>query len=387
MAEIYQNSTITIAATASSNPSEGLFRRADPAHVSRHMPSDNRVHIRTPLEHDPSLLPLFRRGWIFQERLLSPRVLHFTEHELIWECMQDYTCECGQFGLRLSWPSSKIRWDPLSNQAQEKRGLPESLHMWHNTVSQYSKLQLSKPSDIFPSISGVAKVLRDVTGWEYVAGMWKEFLIHDMSWRVLEPGRSRRCVDWRAPTFSWASVIAKGTNGLSGGLIKYSPFLDHFVPTIHPTIIETNCTTTSHDTTGQLDSAYLILSGTLIETSFYCTPTMGRIAPVGQTVETSTRLHPDFDVTHESCGVKDGDTLFCLKMIVRSLRPFAVETSYSYLVLKKLDERPWGSQGLRGDCEFERVGLLEDRASRKGVQLEVASEEHAVQHDAIVKII
>jgi hypothetical protein len=218
--------------------------------------------------------------------------------------------------------------------------------MWRNMVSQYSTLQLSKPSDVFPSISGAAKVLRDITGWDYVAGMWKEFPIHDMSWRVLEPGRSRRCVDWHAPTFSWASVIAEDTNplptamasgGLSGGLIRYSPFLDHFTPTIHPTIIETNCTTTGHDTTGQLESAYLILSETLIETSFYCTPTMGRIAPVGQTVETSTRLHPDFDVTHESCGVKDGDTLFCLKMIVQSLRPFAVETSYSYLVLKKLD--------------------------------------------------
>jgi len=30
--------------------------------------------------------PLLRRGWVFQERLLSPRILHFHSEELMWEC-------------------------------------------------------------------------------------------------------------------------------------------------------------------------------------------------------------------------------------------------------------------------------------------------------------
>jgi hypothetical protein len=31
-------------------------------------------------------LPLLFRGWVYQERLLFSRVLHFTANELFWEC-------------------------------------------------------------------------------------------------------------------------------------------------------------------------------------------------------------------------------------------------------------------------------------------------------------
>ena len=32
--------------------------------------------------------PLYQRGWVMQERLLAPRVVHFLHGELIWECSQ-----------------------------------------------------------------------------------------------------------------------------------------------------------------------------------------------------------------------------------------------------------------------------------------------------------
>jgi hypothetical protein len=38
--------------------------------------------------------PLLRRGWIYQERLLSPRVVHFTEDEISWECYEENSCQC-----------------------------------------------------------------------------------------------------------------------------------------------------------------------------------------------------------------------------------------------------------------------------------------------------
>jgi hypothetical protein len=31
--------------------------------------------------------PLLERAWAYQERLLSPRVLHFCQDELVWECI------------------------------------------------------------------------------------------------------------------------------------------------------------------------------------------------------------------------------------------------------------------------------------------------------------
>lgn len=32
--------------------------------------------------------PLFKRGWVFQERLLSRRTLHFDKDRIAWECQE-----------------------------------------------------------------------------------------------------------------------------------------------------------------------------------------------------------------------------------------------------------------------------------------------------------
>ncbi|KAI1371698.1 heterokaryon incompatibility protein-domain-containing protein [Hypoxylon crocopeplum] len=39
--------------------------------------------------------PLFCRAWAFQERLISPRVLYFTESEILFQCFSATACECG----------------------------------------------------------------------------------------------------------------------------------------------------------------------------------------------------------------------------------------------------------------------------------------------------
>ncbi|OCL07999.1 hypothetical protein AOQ84DRAFT_294015, partial [Glonium stellatum] len=39
------------------------------------------------------MAPIGRRGWIYQERLLSPRILHYTSEQLFWECRREYLAE------------------------------------------------------------------------------------------------------------------------------------------------------------------------------------------------------------------------------------------------------------------------------------------------------
>ncbi|KAK0717637.1 hypothetical protein B0T26DRAFT_776272 [Lasiosphaeria miniovina] len=67
MHTIYQSGYLAFAASWSSGPASGLF-------------------------HDTG--PEYRFRWAFRERLLSRRVLHFTEAELTWECLTDNNCEC-----------------------------------------------------------------------------------------------------------------------------------------------------------------------------------------------------------------------------------------------------------------------------------------------------
>jgi Heterokaryon incompatibility protein (HET) len=98
MHKIYSNAMCNIAATGAVDSSEGLFFERDPSYVKP---------VRTRLRHDVTTVefeglydisevdfwkdavleaPLNRRGWVCQERLLAPRILHFGKNQLLWEC-------------------------------------------------------------------------------------------------------------------------------------------------------------------------------------------------------------------------------------------------------------------------------------------------------------
>ncbi|KAJ4114317.1 hypothetical protein NW769_005103 [Fusarium oxysporum] len=101
MHQVYANSACTISATASEGPDEGLFR-------SRIVQETLIGHIKVQFadgkprrfdvwdQHHMQRLtqgPLTDRGWVFQERILSPRVLHFTKTQAVWECFEMHKSE------------------------------------------------------------------------------------------------------------------------------------------------------------------------------------------------------------------------------------------------------------------------------------------------------
>jgi hypothetical protein len=108
MSEIYQHAVLTLAATSSTGDNVGCYTR------NKHqipdleitLPDDIgacNIAVRKPLNHFDTQnakglldrFPLLTRGWAFQERLLSSRVLHICESELVWECREKTSCECG----------------------------------------------------------------------------------------------------------------------------------------------------------------------------------------------------------------------------------------------------------------------------------------------------
>lgn len=115
MADIYQGAYITLSATASSGDAYGCFASTpqDVDDVEIQLPDDLRavkVAVRKALIHWDEVtpraiadrFPLMTRGWAYQERLLSCRVLHFTQAELVWECRSLVTCECNGLSQRSS---------------------------------------------------------------------------------------------------------------------------------------------------------------------------------------------------------------------------------------------------------------------------------------------
>lgn len=106
MASIYENAFLTISATSSESGSS-MFSAAAPECLGTKVTEVNGegVFIRRQIQHPckPEIGGDTRevlsgvtldRAWIFQERLLSKRLIQFTRDELVWECQQSTWCEC-----------------------------------------------------------------------------------------------------------------------------------------------------------------------------------------------------------------------------------------------------------------------------------------------------
>ncbi|KAI1147314.1 HET-domain-containing protein [Nemania diffusa] len=240
MADIYQNSYLTLAATSSNSDSSGFLpTEAVTAFDTSWDALDAnakayQLRVRHVLQHwevpQTTLLrgsyPLLLRGWAFQERILAPRVLHFCKQELVWECGEGARCECGslpqtrnlkrQFALAAKLGAGENH-DNLSLNVRPPRMLSiphysrikkiDAIVQWHGIVEEFSGLQLSNEKDCFPALSGLAERMGLYLG-TYIAGLWdSKWLLSDLTWRVekLQPETSRPA-KYRGPTWSWVSV-------------------------------------------------------------------------------------------------------------------------------------------------------------------------------------
>jgi hypothetical protein len=215
MAEIYENSFLTIAATTSRDGSGGCYATTRPELLDRHLSQGFYFGAQPPefpaksrKSPNSSKWPLFTRGWVYQELRLSHRVLHFCSREVIWQCRAERKSESGRNDQdfakvnRLLYPEapmdtsySKLAEDPVL--------------LWHITVEEYSRLQLTFQKDIMLALSALARRMETLrVDDRYMAGLWEKSLLHDLEW-VVKPdrvtGRPEK-LNRQAPSWSWASV-------------------------------------------------------------------------------------------------------------------------------------------------------------------------------------
>ena len=164
----------------------------------------------------------FQRGWCLQERLLAPRILHFMESEVLFECNQGMECECGEAAryadsdFRLIHVHLKQR---LAAVLRASKGTSQtepgaSLETWkayNSVIEDYADKSLTKCTDKLPALSGLAKLISPSLG-RYHAGIWEFNLVHGLLWesnwrRMDERNACHRhpSGSFVAPSFSWAS--------------------------------------------------------------------------------------------------------------------------------------------------------------------------------------
>ncbi|KAH9885756.1 heterokaryon incompatibility protein-domain-containing protein [Cubamyces lactineus] len=159
-----------------------------------------------------------RRGWCLQEALLSTRSLVFTSDTLQLRC-QTITQNVGgaEHAVLLEselprLPGFIFQPQVLSKVAGDLRRKEEIYREWREIVKDYSWRSLSEPSDKLMACAAIAEMFAPALGPDYVAGLWRNFLLNDLLWfRAYQP-EPRRSARQRpeeyccAPSWSWASA-------------------------------------------------------------------------------------------------------------------------------------------------------------------------------------
>ena len=227
MADIYRQSYLTLAGTAAKDSTCGLYQK-NPSYMSRLVPSNgsghqpSRIYTRQSIAHwyesipDPlfvwywsftptkSHFPLLDRAWVFQERLLSPRTLHFGPAELIWECCETFTCECLTGITAYSEQYPKI---------QHHRELNEGTYgnrrlLWQKIVREFARLSITYPSDRFPALLGIGSQLLEGSQYKIISGLWSANMLQELLWFAGECHES--FPRGTGPTWSWTYIGQRG---------------------------------------------------------------------------------------------------------------------------------------------------------------------------------
>ncbi|KAF1920434.1 hypothetical protein BDU57DRAFT_508756, partial [Ampelomyces quisqualis] len=148
------------------------------------------------------------RGWVMQERALSRRLIHFTDHGMFWECSQAKLHE--QFGSHDAnlWRVPCHTKETLLSVARARSSKHLCPVEWFHFIAQYSRCGFTDAQDRLIALSSVARAAQPMLGGHnYYAGIWGHELVRGLMWFCQSPSTNLRCRSSSlAPTWSWASV-------------------------------------------------------------------------------------------------------------------------------------------------------------------------------------
>lgn len=269
MGDIFRNSYCSISATGTGNDQldKGLFVQRSssdvnacvvkPQHALRPHSDGRGYHCfdKDIWKSNITMSPLLSRGWVLQERILAPRILHFSKQQTFWECLELRACEGFPAGIprRNDIGSKKLSLDPYSvmpSKSIPEPKFPPAQRLWDEIVESYSATELTYPEkDKLAALSGVAKSIGMDS--EYLAGIWKDNLAVHLLWKGWELDRPLK---YQAPSWSWAAVNGR----VNMGSVPLSNSQE-----IVADILETHVELACEDPTGTVQAGYIRLRGCL----------------------------------------------------------------------------------------------------------------------------
>jgi hypothetical protein len=365
MQEIYTYSSCTIAATAAADGEGGCFSERDPSSLRLSKialrwadKADERNYLLIDDQYVDKQLttaPLNRRGWVLQERILSPRTLHFGQSQMFWQCRETMACEA--FPRDLPWFLTESDEWSTEWSTHSKTSFPSDIDVtdigetlaerrkrlywrWWKLVSMYMRLALTVPEDKLVAISGLAKGFGEALGNDdYLAGLWRGSLPNDLLWSVWNDKQSNgldssRPSNYRAPSWSWASVEADVNAG------PWNPGTDD---TVLIECLEAWTRSLTDEPTGQVFDGLIRLRGRLMQA--YCDERCRELRILSRWFN----AHVQFDCPTMTTIT---DTYYYLPVKMYTSDLFDVhQEGVQGLILR---QRPW--EGENKEPKYERIG-------------------------------
>ncbi|OAG01999.1 HET-domain-containing protein [Paraphaeosphaeria sporulosa] len=234
MHKVYRHSHCNIAIADSSDSEGGLFRQRNPVDI---LPTSIEADGTGKLPRgtwrileddlwDKELLAtkIYTRGWVFQERMLSPRILHFAASQIFWDCSTLSACEALPRGLPHSLDAKastdrhwRGRMQRMPADTPQKYDEPivgasdDSIEIfWRSALLRYTSCNLTNQGDKSVAIWSIAKLVRDILGERYGGGLWEANLEEQLAWHshdvVFEGDARLPELQSRYPSWSWASM-------------------------------------------------------------------------------------------------------------------------------------------------------------------------------------
>jgi hypothetical protein len=302
MASVYSNAYCTVAASSSADGNGGCYVDPDseaygPVILTFNEAGKNgnsvvqRVRIFStfgkPIVNVLTQDPLSKRGWTFQERELSNRILHYSHDTIRWECRSlkaslqfpwnDTNAFNGALRTFDAGPTlfSQIG-EPRRNHQIDAIQKEKDQEAWFQAIDKYTGRALTKQSDKLPAFSGIARAVQACTSDRYLAGLWESNLIHCLCWYSAwhpaggnpvfyadrpAPIAHTRQAEYISPSWSWAAI---------NGHVRYETWIfgaldpnpmrganARFIPRI----LEARTIPAGLDEYGQLKGAFVRLEG------------------------------------------------------------------------------------------------------------------------------
>ncbi|KAI1253680.1 hypothetical protein MGN70_004072 [Eutypa lata] len=229
--KVYSNAYLTICNLSSESCTQGFLERP-PAQIEIPFQSKIRPEIRgsfrlppwgtiysnrtfydhSKLQEDISYSKLETRGWAFQERAMSRRILAFGRSRIHFICPEYYQTQGDE---PVNTRSILFQTGHLEHSAGNSgKGMDYYKFWYERVIPEYSTRSLTYKKDCFPALSGIAQYFASLLSDEYVAGLWREELHRGLFWCCVGTGKKwdalldqlgDESTAYLAPSWSWAS--------------------------------------------------------------------------------------------------------------------------------------------------------------------------------------